>query len=774
MKTNKRLLFITFFIVIYILQVIMLYNVDKGVLSLNNRVYTYKGLAITITLISVIFFSGFLYIHVINPLLYHISIEFAIMLIAIVSSAVGIITHVRSHDNLVSRLSIGIIFYAFILYLHNLTYPGRNFLASESLNLSMTLKTIANIILAIAIFLGVLDFKKKISLTLRTIIFGSISIGLVVLAFLNLLPQAIVNNQLSTINLVVELVIISLYIFSIVYLSICPKYPKIVELYLFILSIGLLVISEAFSIAFFISRDITDFISSYILFSAMIFILYITIRINFVKPYNQLYDNLLQENKNEIELKKAISTQLFRLERSQEIGKVGTWELDIQSGTIWASNEAFYIYGKEPASNHLIDLETIQTVVHPEDRLMMDQTINKLINENKDYDVTFSITNFKGEERYIHSTATLEYDNDGVPIKVHGVIQDISTLKTHQEELLYANTHDALTDIYNRRYFMEQRSQLSAKKYLPLSTAILDINGLKIINDSFGHHIGNKVLKTIAQILKQHIKKDHSFVARIGGDEFAVIIPNTSFSEMGQIMTKVIKDINQQEVANIKLSLAYGIGTRDTMDITINDILRTAEDEMYLYKLTSSQSVRNKIIDALLKTLYENDIYSEEHSQRVSKYATQLGKACELSDRLVNDIKTAGLLHDIGKVIIDNAILNKQERLTDDEYRIIKMHPEKGYRIIHSLGDMDKIANNIYEHHEFFNGKGYPRGIKGENISLEARIIGIADAFDAMTSFRKYKKKRDIDDAVKELRRCKGTQFDPDLVEIFIKKVLLM
>lgn len=741
---------------------------------MNNRVYTYKGLAITIASISVILLVGLLYIHFINPLLYHISIEFAILLFAIITSAVGIITHVRVHDNLVSRLTVGIIFYAMIVYLHNLTYPGMNLFASESLNLSMTLKAIANIILAIGVLMAVLDYKKKITLTLRAIILGSISIGLIVLAFLNLLPKAIVNDQLTTIKIIVELVIIFLLVFSMGYLLLCPRYPKKAELYLIIFAIGLFVISESFFLTFFVAGDIAGFVSLFIRFAAMAVIMYMTIRINFILPYNQLYDILLQDKEHEVELKKAVSTQLYRLERSQEIGKVGTWELDIRSNTIWASNEAFYIYGKEPTSDHLIDLATIQEVVAPEDRDMMDEALDKLIHQNKEYDVTFSIVNFKGEERYIHSSATMEYDNDGIPIKIHGVIHDISTLKKEQEKLLYANTHDALTDIYNRRYFMEQRSKLDVEKYLPLSTAILDINGLKIINDSLGHHIGNEVLKTIAKTLKEHVKKEHSFVARIGGDEFAVIKPNTSFSEMEQIMTEIIKNINEQEVANIQLSLAYGIATRETMDVTINDILRIAEDEMYLYKVSSSQSVRNKIIDALLKTLYEKDIYSEEHSQRVSEYATQLAKACELSDRLVNDIKTAGLLHDIGKVTIANTILNKQGRLNDDEYRIIKMHPEKGYRIIHSIGDMDMIANSIYEHHEFYNGKGYPRGISGENISLEARIIGIADAFDAMTSFRKYKDKRDLYDAVNELRRCKGTQFDPELVEIFIKKVLLL
>jgi len=301
---------------------------------------------------------------------------------------------------------------------------------------------------------------------------------------------------------------------------------------------------------------------------------------------------------------------------------------------------------------------------------------------------------------------------------------------------------------------------------------IIDINGLKIVNDSFGHHIGNEVLKRLGLVLEESITNKHDFVARIGGDEFAIFLTNTTHEEAEILMQKVLVRISKEKVGNVTPSISYGIATRLDFNLNLDTILKQAEDEMYLYKISESNSVRNKIIDALLTTLYEKDYVSEEHSQRVSDYAFFLAKAYGFTGKKLNDVKTAGLLHDLGKITISNEILNKKGKLSDSEYRIIKTHPEKGYKIIHSIGDMDIIANYVYQHHEYYDGKGYPKGLSGEDITLEARMIAIADAYDAMTSFRDYKAQLSKPEAIEELLRCKGTQFDPKLTDLFIKKVI--
>ncbi|HPJ24427.1 MAG TPA: diguanylate cyclase, partial [Bacillota bacterium] len=367
---------------------------------------------------------------------------------------------------------------------------------------------------------------------------------------------------------------------------------------------------------------------------------------------------------------------------------------------IWASDEAFRIYGAPISDDNLIGLAYVQQTAITPDRKKLDKALKDLLTQGKEYNLNFRIIDTDDELHYIHSVATLIKDEDGNPKKVSGVIHDITKLKLEQDKLLYSSTHDHLTNVYNRRYFSEQRMLYDDEKYLPVSFAILDINGLKIINDSLGHHAGNEVLKRLAQVLERHITDGKNFVSRIGGDEFSIFFANTTHEQAEERMQHILDHLSHERIGNIELSIAYGIAVRETMDQSVDEVLKKAEDEMYLYKISDSQSVRNKIIDALLKTLYEKDNISEEHSQRVSDYAFFLAKACNLSNKRTNDIKTAGLLHDIGKIMISNDILNKEGKLTASEYNIIKTHPEKGYRIIHSIGDMDIIANHVHQHHE--------------------------------------------------------------------------
>ncbi len=228
----------------------------------------------------------------------------------------------------------------------------------------------------------------------------------------------------------------------------------------------------------------------------------------------------------------------------------------------------------------------------------------------------------------------------------------------------------------------------------------------------------------------------------------------------------------EEKVGNISLSIAYGLAMKEKVSESFDDVLKKAEDDMYLHKISNSLSVRNGIIDALLKTLYEKDIMSEEHSRRVSDFAFKLAKAANLSEKKASDIKVAGVLHDFGKITISNHILEKKGKLTDEEFDVIKTHPEKGYKILHSIGGMDTIANYVVQHHERYDGFGYPKKLSKDDISYEGKIICIADAYDAMTSYRSYKNTMPDEDAIKELIACKGTQFDPDLVDIFIDKVI--
>ncbi len=739
---------------------------------MNNKLFNYRIIRNVLIIVTVFITPIFLYLHYYNEILYHITSEFSIVIIGVIASLIGILTNSKSKNNILSRVSPAILFYSILMFAHNLSYPGMNIFTNQSHYISLHLKTIANLILALGVLSAVLDRhgKFKINVTFVLTLIGALA--LTVLTFLEVLPVFIINDRFTTIKIIVEIFIILLYLLSIIFFYINYKRKFYTRFGIFISIIIFILISETFSLMFF---SISSYLINFdILFRYLGFIilLYIVIKINLLIPYNELFLSLLNDKENEVKLKNEISDNYRRLTKSQEVGHVGTWELDIKTRKIWATKEAFKIYGLEIPDNQLVDLSYIQNIVIPEDRHILDLALSDLINKNKPYDVTYSITDNKGNFHHIHSIANLTYDDDAKPIIVSGVLQDITKLKEEQDKLLYASTHDHLTGLYNRRYFSQMREIFDAKVYLPTSVIILDINGLKVINDSFGHHAGNQVLKKLSVILAESVNNTLNFASRIGGDEFAIIMPNTSFDEADKFMNAVLERINSERVGNINLSIAYGISSRTKLNYPIDEVLKNAEDEMYLFKLSDSQSVRNKIIDALLKTLYEKDNGSEEHSQRVSDYAYNLAIACKLSNKKANDIKTAGLLHDIGKITISNEILNKAGKLTNEEYEIVKTHSKKGYSIVHSIGDMDIIANYVYQHHEFYNGKGYPNGLSKDDISFESRIISLADSYDAMTSYRDYKDQLNEAEAIKELKRCSGTQFDPELVNVFIKEVL--
>lgn len=737
---------------------------------MNTKLFNYKIIRDFLTWFSVILLAIFLYVYFSNPILYHTIKGFSIMTIGVIGPTIAFITSFRLKDNILSKLSPVIFVYTMLMFVHILSHPGVDLIKNISGDFYIYAFLSASSLLAIGSLIAVIDKGTKTNSILNLVFTFFVAVILHLINYYVNLPVLLENGTPTTILVIFELAILLIMIFATIIWYLKSKDDmKFKPLgWVFIL----FVISEILYMFNFHNYSFSLYLASSVRYIALMIILYLIIKFNLILPYNVLYQSLIADNNLQKKLKRDISVSLHRLSKSQEIAHVGTWELDIETKQIWGSEEAFRIYGLPLTENHLLPLNKIQKFVFKKDRPMMDVALMNLIYKDMDYNVHYKILNNLNELRHINSVATLRY-KDNKPYKVFGVINDITDLRNEEEKLRYASYHDHLTNVYNRRHFVEKRELVNFESYFPIATVILDINGLKVINDSFGHNVGNRVLKKTADILKDSVA-DKGFVSRIGGDEFSIICPNTTKSEIEDLMDKTIEIINHEKVENINFSLAYGIAIKDEISQNLDLILKLAEDDMYIHKMSQSQSVRNKIIDALLKTLYENDNVSEEHSQRVSTYAYKLAAASNLSAKKISDIKLAGQLHDIGKVTISNDILNKKGRLTDQEYKIVKTHPEKGYSIIHSIGDMDDIANYVLEHHEYYDGKGYPKGLKGKDISFEARLISIADAYDAMTSFRSYKDEKTKDAAIKELITCKGTQFDPELVDVFIEKVLKM
>jgi diguanylate cyclase (GGDEF)-like protein/PAS domain S-box-containing protein len=361
-------------------------------------------------------------------------------------------------------------------------------------------------------------------------------------------------------------------------------------------------------------------------------------------------------------------------------------------------------------------------------------------------------------------------NNNGKPLHYEGIVRNITERKEIEKRIKYLSFHDYLTGLYNRAFFEEELKRLDSVRQIPLSIVIGDVNGLKIINDAFGHEKGDKLLKKIANVLKESFRSE-DILARWGGDEFVAILPKTNAKKALSILNRIKTRLTQESTKTMPLNVAFGLTVKESISKKISEVIKEAEDRMYTHKLSKKQSSHSSIISSLEKALEERDYETKEHVVRMKTLAKKLGKKLSLNNEILDELTLLATLHDIGKISIADSIILKPQKLTGKEWEAIKKHPIIGYRIAESSGDLAPIAKGILYHHEWWNGEGYPEGKKGKDIPLISRIISIIDAYDAMVSDRPYRKALSKKEAVEELKRCSGSQFDPVLIEKFLSIV---
>jgi len=349
-----------------------------------------------------------------------------------------------------------------------------------------------------------------------------------------------------------------------------------------------------------------------------------------------------------------------------------------------------------------------------------------------------------------------------------GIVRDIDERIKAQQKIKYLSYHDYLTDLFNRYFFEQELKRLDSSRLYPICVIILDINGLKLVNDTFGRKEGDEILKKTAKIIKKCFRKE-DIVARYGGDEFIILLTSTSKNVASKAVDRVNKDFKETFKKEFVSSISFGIAVKKSDDEDINDLVNDAEDSMYRRKLVEKQSSHSSIITSLQRALAERNYETYEHMERMKEYALKLGKEIKLSRDELSELGLLSALHDIGKISITDNIVLKPSKLTASEFEQMKKHSEIGHKIASTNPDLATIADGILYHHERWDGNGYPMGLKGEEIPLMARIITIVDSYDAMTSNRIYRKSQGKKYAVKELKENAGKQFDPVLTEHFIK-----
>ena len=349
--------------------------------------------------------------------------------------------------------------------------------------------------------------------------------------------------------------------------------------------------------------------------------------------------------------------------------------------------------------------------------------------------------------------------------------RDITERKLEMKEKESLSYLDHLTGLFNRRYLEKELRRLDNSSSLPLAVLAIDVNDLKLTNDAFGHLGGDDLLREVGNVLRRSCR-DGDILGRAGGDEFAIYLPKTNREAAERVKERILREASEARVEPMVLSLSVGIAIKTEVSQNIADIIREADNSMYHDKVQFARMRKQAALDRFLSIIFTKTPYEKLHAERVAQLGFALAKEAGLSDDRLVGFKEAAYMHDIGKISISESILNKPDKLTLAEWDEIKHHPAIGYRILKGVEGYSFHARAILYHHERWDGMGYPMGARGDRIPILSRILAIADAFEAMTADRPYRGRMSVEAAVQELRNNAGTQFDPELVEIFIRNVI--